>query len=803
MAVKLNAKVREVNVLFPNLHFRKTIKPSFTPPTRSCSSYNNWSIKIEIGIDPFDKMAEHAYSQPFPARQDRQQNGHGTLLDTLKGACKDLKPGQMVTVPELTLMDAMAAIQILDPRVDGGMEPIPAQLMAKCDQIPTQESSMHSFDVYAQLTIADIVWIMDRVLACEAAWLESASLSGASLSQTIHTCLYVHHLSSIHPNTTNTPELVGFILRPFLIAVLKTVGLVWDELAKGNILDGEDYMGDKAGVSLLEDLDPQNALGLLDSAMSWLDHNMDSIEESERNALHDRLSFRKHFLSAITLFSRMDPSTSFRQTTDIGSTLQQSVGHIASSAALVGNLGQGSSQLRRPDLANAPSLASRNAFDPWFCRHASDIKSTYTPIAIAPPQPLELSAPSETIKIYNVILGGMQEFCLLADSKQSWFTWKQFFDRKAISFQQNPAPPYVRSLWQSAVCTDTTVALTKPLRFIGISFLLDVVGVNVESIPQMIWAMPEVSSDRATMLEKRLVRFLDRISGQLVAHLRNLAQNRSRSKRRLGHSYSDLVALADEANSLGSELADILGDKTIHPDILFWAIQSLALDTMLHCIFSGIELELYRTEELLSVYWMTCQISKEQIELWSALSVWSNGMVSQSQSVMQNWTSIVYYSSRALYLLHNDVTEDTKHGQRSWLGQPEDDQIQQIMFRKRFKWLKMRSQPQSYKNLAKFWEAFREVVEMTHSAEIGLDERMREANGDLERAIAYCENIISSVRQSDDRIATLKQDLTIIVEGLLAVMQDDVKIVKAAKGPCLIPLVQSPTSHPWFPSSKV
>ncbi|MCO5549625.1 hypothetical protein L7F22_003098 [Adiantum nelumboides] len=734
--------------------------------------------------------------------ENRQQNGgHNSLLDILKGACKDLKPGQMVSVPELTLMDAMAAIQILDPRVDGGMQPIPPQLMAKCDQLPpAQGSSIHSFDVFAQLTTLDIIWMMDRILACEAAWLESASLSGASLSQTIHTCLYVHHLSSIHPTNSKTPSLVGFILRPFLIAILKTVGLIWDELVKGHVLDGEDYMGDKAGVSLLEDLDPQNALGLLDSALSWLDSNKDSIGENERKALQDRLSFRKCFLSAITLFSRMDPSTTFRRTTDIESSLDQAVGYIASAGMQIEALNEGSSKLNQPDLANAPSLQSQNAFDPWFCRHASDYKSTYTPIAIAPPQPLELNSPLETIKIYKAIFEGMQEFCELARSKQTWLTWKQFFDRKAISFQRNPAPPYVRSLWRSAVCTDSTIALTKPLRFIAVSFLLDVVGMDVESIPQFIWAVPGIRPDQATMLEKRLVRFLDRLSGQLVAHLGNLAENRSRSKRRLAHSYGDLAGLADEASSLGSQLANVLEGKIMHPDLLFWAIQSFALDTMLHCIFSGIELELYRTEELLSVYWMTCQISKEQIELWSALSSWGHVSTAQPRrGVLQNWTSIVYHSSRAMYLLHNDATKDMECGQHSWLGSPKDDQIQQTMFRKRFKWLQVRSQPESFKNLLKFWEAFREDVEMTHSIEIGWEERMREAKGDLEQSIAYCEELISTEQQSDHNIITLKQDLTIIIQALSDALRNE----SISTGPSLIPLVYSSKSHPWFPSSIV
>lgn len=723
-------------------------------------------------------------------------SSNAPFLDTLKEACQNLKSGQMVSVPELTLMDAMAAIQILDPRVDGGMEPIPTQLMAKCDQISDEgiDSTSHScFEKYAQLTPKDLIWIMDRMLACEAAWLECASLSGASLSQTIHTCLYVHHLSSIHPNSIQTPKFVGSILRPFLIAILKSVGLIWDELAKGNLLDGEDFIGDKAGVSLLEDLDAQHSIDLLDNALRWLDHDQDAIEEQDRKSLQERLLFRKHFLSAITLISHMDPSITFQHTKDLKSSLHQSVLHISSAQSQLSTLSDGSSQLHQPDLNAAPSSRSRHAFDPWFCRHASDIKLSYTPSAIAPPQPLELNRPQDTIKVFKLILDGMEDFCRLAEDNQSWSTWKRFFDHKAITFHRIPSPPFVRSLWQSAICTDTTIALTKPFQFIAINFLLDVLGINIESIQPILWANHGILPDRINMLEQRLSRFLDRMSGQLVAHLRNLAQNRARSKRRLAHSYGDLVALANEASALGSDLADTLGSKVLHPDSLFWAVQSLALDTMLHCIFAGIELDLYRTEELLSVYWMTCQLGKEQLELWSALSS-TVGLKRSSQESFFNRASIVYHSSRAWYLLLRDTSKQMGLGQHSWLTFPnDDDQIQQTMFCKRFKWLEVRSQPETCKNLTKFWIAFREDVEMTHSQDIDVEERLREAKGDLEQAILFCK----TVGETDRQISAYQQELHTTLEVISFALRDGV-----SDGLCLIPFNFHCGSHPWFPTKK-
>ena len=116
--------------------------------------------------------------------------------------------------------------------------------------------------------------------------------------QTVHTCLYMHHLSSINPDvldmdslthryTAERPiQLVTCILRAGILGMVKCVEFAYRELIKGNVhdvrsgpilcdtiscsLQCEDWQGDKADVSLYESVQPKKVLQLLESAEEWL-----------------------------------------------------------------------------------------------------------------------------------------------------------------------------------------------------------------------------------------------------------------------------------------------------------------------------------------------------------------------------------------------------------------------------------------------------------------------------------------------------------------------------------------------------
>lgn len=80
----------------------------------------------------------------------------------------DMHHGQMAHAAGFTLLDSMGAIEIMDPRMDSGMFPVPADLVAECDRLSLERSSSApSFDPNANLSAADVCWIMDRTFACE------------------------------------------------------------------------------------------------------------------------------------------------------------------------------------------------------------------------------------------------------------------------------------------------------------------------------------------------------------------------------------------------------------------------------------------------------------------------------------------------------------------------------------------------------------------------------------------------------------------------------------------------------------
>ena len=72
--------------------------------------------------------------------------------------------------------------------------------------------------------------------------------AGNTLSQTVYTLLYVHHLQDINPDLlpphyyyTNDPsrpiQLVTIVLRPAVFALLKSCDFAWRELSEKRVYD--------------------------------------------------------------------------------------------------------------------------------------------------------------------------------------------------------------------------------------------------------------------------------------------------------------------------------------------------------------------------------------------------------------------------------------------------------------------------------------------------------------------------------------------------------------------------------------
>lgn len=71
--------------------------------------------------------------------------------------------------------------------------------------------------------------------------------AGNTLSQTVYTLLYVHHLAGMDPDLMHFPQndqtqrvhegLITVVLRPAVIGLLKCCDLSWREMSKGKVLE--------------------------------------------------------------------------------------------------------------------------------------------------------------------------------------------------------------------------------------------------------------------------------------------------------------------------------------------------------------------------------------------------------------------------------------------------------------------------------------------------------------------------------------------------------------------------------------
>ncbi|CBQ70224.1 conserved hypothetical protein [Sporisorium reilianum SRZ2] len=643
-----------------------------------------------------DEAAPSHATQAVPPQPDFQD---ATAL--LFSACADLRHGQMVAVPNFTLMDSMAAVKIMDARMDSGME-LPASELPESDRLEETLAlpATSQFDPFEPLTVPDVLWIMDRLLACEAAWHQ-----GSALSQTLYTCLYFHAIKSLshkHPrfqrgsapsdaSSIASPEtdasiqtatekdqqpleLVYKVLRAFILATVKTIDIAWTELtSKQHLHDGEDFASDKNGLSLLETTDTGYVIAELEDALEWVNSQHDTLTSDHVESLKARLSFRKQMLYAVRLlqspaeaapldvvmhtkFARrswtlLQPASDAHPVPDTTISQDGASPSTANGSKAPPTL----TPLQQPNRNAAPSIASLAAFDPAYNRRLAWCQAL---------KPISLPNASATWRILDGILQELQDVVRVLQ-QPGFLTWKTFFTYRAIRYQTSQplsATPYVRSLFQTAVCDRNMIASRLPLDWITETFFQEVAQVDplllrrasrfdrnkVEGGSQTMWNAPPP-------LGQRISYFMQRVAGQLVQYLTTLSHNRSRCKRTLASRlYREWVHISQEAQDLSRELEACLSPDAERylPDSLFAATQHLALEIMTQITLSGFELDLYvGATDRESMWWLASRIQVEQTivctDLRNEVSEWLK-QAPLDWRPRRNSATIVYLSRQIL-----------------------------------------------------------------------------------------------------------------------------------------------------------
>jgi hypothetical protein len=140
------------------------------------------------------------------------------LLATAAG---DLRSGELVHVAGFSLFHSMNALQIMDPKMDVGVDA--ASLRTARELVSLGRAPL-------DLSDEDATYVFDALLACEATWHR-----GQALATTVHTCLYMHDRERLEA----APSLV---VRAYLEATRSAVATVRHAVQCGDIYEEEDFV---------------------------------------------------------------------------------------------------------------------------------------------------------------------------------------------------------------------------------------------------------------------------------------------------------------------------------------------------------------------------------------------------------------------------------------------------------------------------------------------------------------------------------------------------------------------------------
>ncbi|KAI3982102.1 hypothetical protein MKX01_019008 [Papaver californicum] len=217
----------------------------------------------------------------------------------LEAACRDLEEGELIHGENFSLLAAMSALEIMDPKMDSGIKNSGYNSVDEAIEngvAPIPFSFNRTVDVQCTLDV------MDHLLACEATWHK-----GHSLAQTVFSCIYVLRLER-----TSSHSLLHSYCRVIRATCNAVISVVSDArtheeedlftMAYGLTLKGE---GDDKCLSMLnaveETISRQLRACKTTSSKKRVSEDIEplqndpDLEEGYCKALLCRIRFRKHF----------------------------------------------------------------------------------------------------------------------------------------------------------------------------------------------------------------------------------------------------------------------------------------------------------------------------------------------------------------------------------------------------------------------------------------------------------------------------------------------------------------------------
>uniref|UniRef100_A0A4W4DW98 N-alpha-acetyltransferase 35, NatC auxiliary subunit n=1 Tax=Electrophorus electricus TaxID=8005 RepID=A0A4W4DW98_ELEEL len=469
------------------------------------------------------------------------------ITQDFKGACKELKLGELLHDKLFGLFEAMSAIEMMDPKMDAGM--IGNQVNRKV--LNFEQAVKDEAIRVKDLSLPELIGIVDTCFCCLITWLE-----GHSLAQTVFTCLYVHN-----------PELIlDPALKAFALGILKVCDIAREKVNKAAVFEevtiftggfpGDDLRSTRSRQG--EQRDPEVEL----------DHQ-------QCLALFSRIKFTRLLLTALISFTKKETSAVseaqklMSQAADLLPAIHSTIQYGIQSQ-------NDTTKGDHPIMMGFEPLVNQRLLPPTFPRYAKIIKR------------------EEMVSYFSKLIERIKTVCEVINTT-NLHSILDFF----CEFSEQSPCVLSRSLLQTTFLIDNK-------KVFGTHLMQDMIKDALRYFVSPPVLSPKCSLYNNHQAKDYIDSFVTHCSRPFCSLIQIHGHNRARQRDKLGHILEEFATLQDEAEKVDAALHGLLmklEPQRQHLACLGTWVLYHNLRIMIHYLLSGFELELYSMHEYYYIYW--------------------------------------------------------------------------------------------------------------------------------------------------------------------------------------------------------
>ncbi|XP_037941974.1 N-alpha-acetyltransferase 35, NatC auxiliary subunit homolog, partial [Teleopsis dalmanni] len=531
------------------------------------SEGGQWSSE-ECGYMDGDSQRANNQSDIVPTYP---QFGWVDITKDFFDSCNELSLGELAQDIMFGLLEAMSAIEMMDPKMDMGMG------YNKNDKPAyTFETAVEAGVLKLEnLTVEEYLGVFDSLFACIVSWLE-----GNSMDQVLLTCLYLHAPAKIKDKS----------LRSFCYAVRNLVLIIKKIVVISSVNEEEDfqYYGNLAIMSAEESLPYAVTTQIKEAEDELLRQNKNSAQPEDIMPVVHRLRYMRHFYHAIYLF---DFATS---TSPDEAIINEIYKNLNATLELV-------PQIKRTIDKGTPPEEDSDLPNPMG--YSSRIHNRSQPPTF--PRTVKIRDRHSSIQFYEEVALHLKHACKVIKMRD-YYTVLNFF----IDFSRRYGNCILsRSILQALFMShDRLIFGTIPMK----DFLWD--SVRAFNSPPILNPKHALATDRKIQMHlETFFRYCASMS-TFVQFIRICGYNRARQREKLSRFLESFESIQVEAARLDSHLSVLASEKAAegnepHATALKYSAQFSTwvhyncFRAMMLYLMSGFELELYSVHEYIYIYW--------------------------------------------------------------------------------------------------------------------------------------------------------------------------------------------------------